>query len=411
MLSYIGIAMENAESKYQCRINPDENWISYGIARVLHKHDSGRDFFQSLRMDSLGELNVRRQDFQEGLKSNRRLRHLSSINDGYLQPRAHEALKTNTLDLPKSLRSFHIYAADGHFHAASCHEKRDEKGHKHAIGHLYALNLRNGDMCHLALSSDGTRKKPHDMGSLKRMETSALRQGAKQGQKVLYVWDSASIDFRAWRDWKYKNAIYFLSKAKENMSREVIGKIAFDKEDPQNSGVIADEYIAAGEALRMVTYHDLETGKQFQFITNLSATVPPGLIAQLYRMRWDIEKVFDEFKNKLDETKAWSKFLNGKRMQAQFMVLTYNLLKRLHNDTQKEEPDITKTRKDKSDKRWMATTQHYENAGKQIPTWLEKLRRITQIGVVFIRWARSMFLQAASWRQSLELLRYEYAQK
>ncbi len=54
-------------------------------------------------------------------------------------------------------------------------------------------------------------------------------------------------------------------------------------------------------------------------------------------MRWDIEKVFDDFKNKLDETKAWSKSLTGKCMQAQFIVLAYNLLLRMRQHIEESE--------------------------------------------------------------------------
>jgi hypothetical protein len=84
MLSYIDEAVQQAESRYQCRVNSDSDWVRFGIARVLHSHDSGREFFQDIRMESLGEMNINRQDFQEGLKSKRRLKHLTSINENYL---------------------------------------------------------------------------------------------------------------------------------------------------------------------------------------------------------------------------------------------------------------------------------------------------------------------------------------
>jgi hypothetical protein len=79
MFSYIEEAIQQAENQYKCRVNSDSDWVKYGIARVLHSHDSGREFFQDLRMESLGEMSIKRQDFQEGLKSKRRLKHLSSM--------------------------------------------------------------------------------------------------------------------------------------------------------------------------------------------------------------------------------------------------------------------------------------------------------------------------------------------
>jgi hypothetical protein len=54
--------------------------------------------------------------------------------------------------------------------------------------------------------------------------------------------------------------------------------------------------------MRVVTYMDPETGKELKFITS-DCTLPPGIIVHLYRMRWNIEKVFDETENKLHENK------------------------------------------------------------------------------------------------------------
>lgn len=299
LFAFVEKALAQAENQYRCRVNSDENWMKYGMARVLHHHNSGREFFQDLRMESLGEMSIKRQDFQEGLKSKRRLNHLSSVNKNYIQSRSQQAWQEKEGNFSRALDGFHIYAADGHFHAASTHDDRDEKGKKHAIGHLYALNLRNSDLSHLALGSDGTKKKPNDMGVLKRMDINELKQGAKKGQKVLYIWDRACIDFVQWMRWKNNNGIYFVTRTKKNMSKEVIARIPFDKNNPENAGVLKNELIGCVEATRMITYHDAETDETFEFMTNLHPTIPPGVIVQLYRMRWDIEKVFDDIKNKL----------------------------------------------------------------------------------------------------------------
>ena len=266
-------------------------------------------------------------------------------------------------------------------------------------------------MTHLALSSDGSRLKPHDLGTLKRMEVEQLRQGAAKGQKVLYVWDPACIDFTAWTRWKNNNGIYFLTRAKENMCKTVLGELRFDRNDPVNSGIVADQFIEGVEVIRMVTYHDAETGKTLEFITNLNDKVSPGMIAQLYRMRWDIEKVFDEFKNKLNEKKAWSKSLTGKCMQAQFLVLSYNLLGRMLEDIKATHPEISREHQAKANKRWRRTTEIYRKLNRPIPHWLAKLRRVTQLGVKFIRWVRALYLRPSSWEQAMSLLRYEYSQK
>ncbi len=80
-----------------------------------------------------------------------------------------------------------------------------------------------------------------------------------------------------------------------------------------------------GHPLRLICYLDPARGQAFEFLTN-EPDLPPGVLAELYRRRWDIEKVFDALKNKLGETKAWATSLGSRATQAQFLRLTHNLL-------------------------------------------------------------------------------------
>ena len=57
--------------------------------------------------------------------------------------------------------------------------------------------------------------------------------------------------------------------------------------------------------MRIVYYTDPLTGKNYEFLTN-ALDLPAGVIAELYRRRWEAEKVFDEIKNKLEEKKYYS---------------------------------------------------------------------------------------------------------
>jgi hypothetical protein len=56
-------------------------------------------------------------------------------------------------------------------------------------------------------------------------------------------------------------------------------------------------------------------------------TLPPGWLAHLYRLRWETEKIFDEFRNKLSEKKAWASSPTAKILQANFVCLTHKLLR------------------------------------------------------------------------------------
>ena len=69
------------------------------------------------------------------------------------------------------------------------------------------------------------------------------------------------------------------------MKLQVLGVHPFDRAAPMNRGVIADELIGArvGVTLQRVTYQDPESGTVYIYLTNLPVSVPPGLVAQLYK--------------------------------------------------------------------------------------------------------------------------------
>ena len=82
---------------------------------------------------------------------------------------------------------------------------------------------------------------------------------------------------------------------------------------------------AAGVLLRRIEYVEPLTGKVLVFLSS-ELTIRPGLIGFIYKLRWDIEKSFDQIKNKVGEKKAWGSSPTAKAMQAQFVCLLHNLL-------------------------------------------------------------------------------------
>jgi hypothetical protein len=130
-----------------------------------------------------------------------------------MPPHAH-----SMVDDFSELIGFDIYAGDGHYIGASTHETLID-GKRRSMGHFYALNLRSQSLTYLtgADLEGGKKKCEHDMHALKRKGGKVLRQGAKKGQKVLYVWDPAVIDFDQWGRWKQGCGVYFLSRVKKNM--------------------------------------------------------------------------------------------------------------------------------------------------------------------------------------------------
>ena len=134
-------------------------------------------------------------------------------------------------------------------------------------------------------------------------------------------------------------------------------------------------------------------------------TLPPGLIAFIYKKRWDIEKVFDQFKNKLMENKAWAKSSNGKCAQAQFMALTDNLTVLLERKIESEE-GISDTKIEKKRKRRIeADRKTIQEAGRKENPLVTRSYKAVQRSFQFIRWLRHSLLVETSWRPAIEALR------
>jgi hypothetical protein len=405
------LLLPEAKNQRHCPAITDENWIECGIERGLTELESGCGFLQNLHFHPQRAA-PKRSTYFEGFKSTRRLKHLRLLNDSLTRSEAQKALLENpTAGIHPSLQDFHLQAGDGHFHAASTHDLRDHKGRKNATGHLYTLNLRTGLLHHLGLSGKGVSKiKPHDMGSLKRLEIETLRQGAARGQKVLYIWDRAGLDYGVWQRWKQGSGIYFLSREKSNTAFIKCGHLPFDQNDSLNAGVVSDEQGApgGGHMIRRVTFISPDNGEQLVFLTNLPASIPPGVIAQLYFLRWRIEKSFDVFKNKLHERKSWVKNESAKEAHAGFLVLSYNLGWQLHRELEREEGVKNVVNEKKQVKRQEALETRAKKLGLILPKLRQGVQAATQLSVIYWRWLRSELRIPTPWTAALSKLRQTY---
>ena len=66
-------------------------------------------------------------------------------------------------------------------------------------------------------------------------------------------------------------------------------------------------------------------------------TLAAWTIVLLYKHRWDIEKVFDELKTKLEENRSWASSNEAKEAHALFENLTHNLMLLMENHLHKVE--------------------------------------------------------------------------
>jgi hypothetical protein len=387
----------------------DSDWLRIGVQRCLSPQSSGRGFLQTLA--SLAPaLCPDNSHFFESLKSQRRLDLCAELN-ARLCTHARQVLPDALAAFP-CLEDFDIHAGDGHYHAHAVHDAADRKGNKCPVGHLYARNLRNGTLCHLTVNDQLTRKKEHDMRGLKRQTIDTLRQGAKKGRKVLYIWDRAGIDFMQWYQWKQGSGIYMLSRCKANMALIKCGNLPFDPGDPINAGVLGDELVGGGTngvLMRRVTFLDALTSITYEYLTNLlQSSVPPGVIAHLYKMRWDIEKSFDEVKNKLGEKKAWASSATAKSMQAQFICLSVNLLQLIDYEMSKE-GIVNEPEGKRRAARLEAAKIRAANQKTVLPTMLVMLQQMTQHSVKLIRWIAAQLWIDVPWKASCAALINLYA--
>jgi hypothetical protein len=131
--------------------------------------------------------------------------------------------------------------------------------------------------------------------------------------------------------------------------------------------------------------------------------LPPGVIVELYRRRWEAEKTFDEVKNKLGEKKAWATSLVAKEAQALFIAITHNLLL-LYEQRLENQHGVTNQAEDqRRAQRIKAAVVACEKAGQSLSTLLTRARRATQRSVKFIRWVRQAIRDQAA--EALAVLR------
>ena len=118
--------------------------------------------------------------------------------------------------------------------------------------------------------------------------------------------------------------------------------------------------------------------------------------------------MYDEFKNKFFEKKAWASSATAKCMQAVFLCLAHNLMV-LHERELRQEHGITNVAEDRRRaKRLAEEKKAVSAAGRILSPLREALQRCTQRTVKFVRWLRSWLFCDVSYSKILDALRKEY---
>ncbi len=163
-----------------------------------------------------------------------------------------------------------------------------------------------------------------------------------------------------------------------------------------------------GHLLRIVGYTDPMSGEAYEFLTN-EMDLPPGVLVELYRRRWEAEKVFDQIKNKLGEQKAWATSLVAKEAQALFITLTHNLLLLYEQELERRHGVSNQAEDRRRSQR--AERAGQECAQKETPmsALVLQARRATQRSVKFIRWLRQSLRDHAAETTAILRLKAFYA--
>lgn len=164
---------------------------------------------------------------------------------------------------------------------------------------------------------------PGKVNDAKVMDKIPIEAGA------FYLLDKGYVAFEKLHKYFHQKGAYFVTRARDNMTYEVIEYRPVDK----GSGVLSDETIRLTryystrkypDTLRFVAYEDFETGKVYHFLTNNFSIEDPLTIAELYSKRWQIELFFKWIKQHLHINTFFGTSQNAVYTQIWIAVCAYN---------------------------------------------------------------------------------------
>ena len=396
------VAYKKSKTKRESKIISDIDFLEMGIKRVISYYASGRNFIQVM-IDKFNFQTLTVDNFFKSLSSKRRLKLIKEINENIISD--YIPIEDNNPFKGKSeLDGYALYAADGHFHEHASHEKH-ANGKNYPVGHIYATNLRTRTVQHLDVLRPKD-KRENETHALKRLGSKVLRMGEPIGRKVIMVYDRAGIDFQEWWKWKQSRGLYVLTREKSNMALMILGNLDFDKNDPVNANIISDQQVghSYGTMIRRITYRDPISDNIYKFITNVM-DLPPGLIAYIYKVRWDIEKTFQQFKSNYKEKKAWAKSFEAKSVQANFLCIVYNLMLIIEDKVETEEGIVDQKIIQKQKKRILENMEILKDKNLTINPMILSLKKSVMRSCQFIRLIEIVFDDFTSWSTFIVKLR------
>jgi len=379
----------------------DAEFITLGVRRINTSHPSGRSFLQSVRQCEVSDVSLRA--FFGAISSNRRLALIHELNT------------TVSRTIPSGPDRFAVFpelagrdilAVDGHDVKHATHEPKatTANGRREVPDTVTGVFLRNLRTCAARVLAQ-TEGHQHEWAAVKARPWSDFLWHPEARGTILVI-DPVAVDFEFLRGGKFKGGFTVVTRMKENLVVRESKALDWAKSDRRNIGVLSDERVRFGEPgeFRRVRYQDPETGEIYDLLTT-EFHLAPGIIAQLYRLRWDIEKFFDVCENLLGEKRAWGTGPVAAQVQNEFLALVHNLLLDLSQRLEDEEG----IRDEKVEKKYDAALRERQKTaksnGKSVSPWVAALRRITRWSSQFTRWLQDAIVHGWNWNAGVAKLR------
>ena len=149
------------------------------------------------------------------------------------------------------------------------------------------------------------------------------------------MFDGGYLDFKRLYH-MHRQAVFFVTRAKKRFDFQVVESRAVEKA----TGLRCDQSIKLSgiktakrypERLRRIKYVDPDTGNRLIFLTN-NFSLPPLVIALLYKQRWQVELFFKWIKQHLRILCFYGYSENAVRTQVWIAVSMYVLLAIIRKD-------------------------------------------------------------------------------
>lgn len=193
------------------------------------------------------------------------------------------------------------------------------------------------------------------------------------------------------------------------MGLELEQERIIDFTQPIHPGVLGDRVVKDRRGLRVreITFQNPWDGKGYGSLPS-EMTLAPGRRALRCKTRWEIEKVFDETKTKLQEKKSWATTPTAKQMPSPFVAIGHNLLLRLQDLHQPLGVENIAEIQRKQKRRRQQETELAKNQ-QTLPLVYKILQRFTQAAFKLIRGLRAHGDQPTSLPQARLHLQRLYA--